>query len=175
MRTFRIDDISRDDAIQYLTYNGVGEELRGPIYDIVGGRMIHLKNAATDVSAGVPLDGRHPTLHLDKMAFLTTPADLKSTIFSGVEDELMRVGISEHSQVNSANRKATAEVFSQILAKDSIRVRDFFLAFPDQDFAKGLLCATVFSLDMRTRRVTFQSPAMKNFCKEHPEVWRVDG
>ena len=83
MRTFRIDDISRDDAIQYLTYNGVGEELRGPIYDIVGGRMIHLKSAATDVSAGIPLDGRHPTLHLDKMAFLTTPAGLKKLSFPG--------------------------------------------------------------------------------------------
>ena len=34
--------------------------------------MIHLGSAAEDARDGIPLDGRHSTLHLDKMAFLTT-------------------------------------------------------------------------------------------------------
>ena len=68
-KTFRIGDITREEAIQYLTQYGVGEELQGPIYDLVGGRMIHLGSAAEDARDGIPLDGRHITLHLDKMAF----------------------------------------------------------------------------------------------------------
>ena len=87
--------------------------------------------------------------------------------------EIENAGISSYSLVNSADRKATAKVISQMLAEGSLNKDDFFLAFRDLDFARRLLCANVFSLNIKTRRVSFQSTAMKNFCKEHPEVWRV--
>ena len=69
-----------------------------------------------------------------------------------------------------AEREAAAKAMSQMLAEGSLYDGDFFR---DQDFAKKLLCANVFSLDIKTRRVTFKSTVMRNFCKEHPEVWRV--
>ena len=92
-----------------------------------------------------------------------------------MQAEFEKSGISQDSRVKSADREATAKVISQMLAEDSLAKHDFLLAFPNEGFAKGLFHGNTFSLDIATRRATFQSTAMRNSCKEHPEVWRVGG
>jgi len=47
-----VDDASRDEALTYLKCQNVDEEIATKIYDLVGGRMIHLQYVTGKVSRG---------------------------------------------------------------------------------------------------------------------------
>ncbi len=49
--------MSRDEALQYLRLKGIDDEMAARIYELVGGRMILLQSAASNIRDGVRIDG----------------------------------------------------------------------------------------------------------------------
>jgi hypothetical protein len=54
MRIIEINDVSKEEALQYLKPR---EEQAAQIYELVGGRMIHLKSIADGIGTNITLEG----------------------------------------------------------------------------------------------------------------------
>lgn len=54
-----IDDLSEEESMKYLTKRKINEEDAKKIYELVGGRIIDLKNAADQFLAKKPFEGRN--------------------------------------------------------------------------------------------------------------------
>lgn len=53
-----VRDVKRDEALLYLRRSGIKGELASKVFDLVGGRMIHLGYVASKLSGGdVDLNG----------------------------------------------------------------------------------------------------------------------
>ena len=52
-----INDVSREEALQYLKSRKIDEEQAARIYELVGGRMISLKLIADKIGTNVTLEG----------------------------------------------------------------------------------------------------------------------
>jgi hypothetical protein len=52
-----ISDVSKEEALQYLKLRKIDEKQAAPIYELVGGRMIHLKNIADGISRNKTFEG----------------------------------------------------------------------------------------------------------------------
>src|SRR3954452_25210320 len=51
-----INDVSNEEALQYLKLRKIDEEQAAQIHELVGGRMIHLKSAADDIKSNGTLE-----------------------------------------------------------------------------------------------------------------------
>ena len=49
-RSGQITDVSKEEALEYLKLWKIDEEQAARIYELVGGRMIHLKSIADDIA-----------------------------------------------------------------------------------------------------------------------------
>jgi hypothetical protein len=49
--------VSKEEALQYLKLRGVDEEQVAKIYELTGGRMIHLKSIADGIKTNVIFEG----------------------------------------------------------------------------------------------------------------------
>jgi hypothetical protein len=56
-RIIEIGDVSKEEALQYLKFWKIDEEQATQIYELVGGRMIHLKWIAGGIAENVTLEG----------------------------------------------------------------------------------------------------------------------
>jgi len=49
--------VSKDEALRYLKLREINEEQAAQIYELVGGRMIHLKSIADGIKTNITLEG----------------------------------------------------------------------------------------------------------------------
>ena len=49
--------MSKDEALRYLKLREINEEQAAQIYELVGGRMIHLKSIADGIKTNITLEG----------------------------------------------------------------------------------------------------------------------
>ena len=49
--------MSKEEALQYLKLRKIDEEQAAQIYELVGGRMIHLKSIADEIKGNGTLEG----------------------------------------------------------------------------------------------------------------------
>jgi hypothetical protein len=54
---FEIGDISKEEALQYLKFRKIDEKQAAQIYELVGGRIIHLRSIADKIKRHVKLEG----------------------------------------------------------------------------------------------------------------------
>ena len=52
-----IPDVSREEALQYLNGRGIDDQLALQIYELVGGRLVHLKLAVEEASNNMTSQG----------------------------------------------------------------------------------------------------------------------
>jgi hypothetical protein len=48
-RIIEINDVSKEEALQYLKLRKIDEKQAAQIYELIGGRMIHLKAVTDDI------------------------------------------------------------------------------------------------------------------------------
>ena len=53
----KIGDISKEEALQYLEFRKIDEKQAAQVYELVGGRITHLKSIADDIKRHVKLKG----------------------------------------------------------------------------------------------------------------------
>jgi hypothetical protein len=49
--------VSKEEALQYLKLRGVDKEQAAKIYELTGGRMIHLKSIADGIKVNITFEG----------------------------------------------------------------------------------------------------------------------
>ena len=54
-----IGDVSKEEALRYLRLQKIDEEQAAQIYELVGGRMIHLKSTADHIKRNRTLQGMY--------------------------------------------------------------------------------------------------------------------
>jgi hypothetical protein len=54
--------VSKEEALQYLKLRKIDEEQAARIYELVGGRMVHLKSNADDIESGGTLKAIRKTM-----------------------------------------------------------------------------------------------------------------
>ena len=57
--------MSKEEALQYLKLRKIDEEQAAQIYELVGGRMIHLKCVADGIGENVTLEGMCTTCYVE--------------------------------------------------------------------------------------------------------------
>jgi hypothetical protein len=60
-----IGDVSEEEALQYLKLRKIDEEQAAQIYELVGGRMEHLKPIADDIKKNGTLEGMCMTCYAE--------------------------------------------------------------------------------------------------------------
>jgi len=144
-----IGDMSKEEALQFLELRGLNKELITRSYELVGGRIIHLKDIADAIQLGFTFQAIHQAM------FSEAKAQLKNArIFPG-----------------SPHHKEGVMIIRELLKKGSISV-DTYEGLVGFNLGRGLLETNVFALHLSSEEITFQSTIMKRFCEENSALWK---
>ena len=59
--------MSKEEALRYLKLRKINEEQATQIYELVGGRMIHLKSSADDIEANKTFEGMCTAYYAERL------------------------------------------------------------------------------------------------------------
>jgi hypothetical protein len=140
--------VSKEEALQYLKCRGIDEKQAAQIHELIGGRMIHLKIIADEITSG------------------TTLKEIRETMFDTAESQLKSAKIFP----KYCYHKEGAAIIRELLKKGSISQRTFY----DQvgvDTGNKFLETNVFAFHFDSGEITFQSTLMKRYCEKHLTDW----
>jgi hypothetical protein len=69
----KIGDISKEEALQYLKFRKIDEKQAAQIYELVGGRIIHLKSIADEIKRHATLEGMCTACYAENRANFLPP------------------------------------------------------------------------------------------------------
>ena len=141
-----IGDVSKEEALQYLKLRKIDEERAAQIYELVGGRMKQLKDAADEIKR----NGTHEAM--------------RKTMFSNTKSQLNSAAILPGHRYH----KDGAKIVRELLKKGSIS-RVTFGGLVDRNTGDKLLEANIFAYRFRGGEITFQSTVMKRVSSSEPE------
>jgi hypothetical protein len=101
-RIIEINDVSKEEALQYLKLREIDEEQAAQIYELVGGSMIHLKSIADEIKSSGTLE------------------DMRKTMFSTIRSQLKSAEILPERRYH----KDGAKIIRELLKKGSISGMD---------------------------------------------------
>jgi hypothetical protein len=144
--------VSKEEALQYLKHRKVNEQQIAQIYELVGGRMIHLKAIADDINGNATLE------------------DIRREMFSDAKSQLQSAEISPKHRYH----KEGAAIIRELLEKKSISQNTLYDRV-GVDIGNKFLNTNVFALHFASEEITFQSTLMKRYCEEHSADWKRTG
>ncbi|KAI9779927.1 MAG: hypothetical protein M1839_007083 [Geoglossum umbratile] len=148
-RVFEIGDVSRDEALQYLRLKGIDDEMAARIYELVGGRMILLQSAASNIRDGVRID------------------DLRHALFNEAKGQLEAAGVLPGDKFYKQGKA----IISKLLKENAIPDYTYRAMVGDNEIREKMLQKNVFSHHFHTDNITFQSTLMKRYCELHSILW----
>jgi hypothetical protein len=156
-----INDVSKEEALQYLKSRKIDEEQAAQIYELTGGRMIHLKHFADDIGQNKgTFEGICTACYAEKQ-FLTAFIDVRKKLFSDAASQLNSAqvlsGLSYHEE--------GAKIIRELLKKGSIS-EDAYYSLVGHVIGGKLLETNVFALHFDSEEITFQSTVMKRYCEK---------
>jgi hypothetical protein len=158
--------VSKDEALHYLELRGVDEEQAAKIYELTGGRMIHLKSIADGIKTNVTLEGMCTACYAENGQFLTAFTAIRKEMFSDAEGDL------ESAEILPKHRyhKEGAAIVRELLKKGSIS-RSTLHDLVGVDTGNKFLETNIFAFHFNSREITFQSTVMKRYCEENSANW----
>ena len=66
--------MSKEEALRYLKLKGINEEQAAQIYELVGGRMMHLKAFADDIKHSGTFEGMCTVCYAENMVSFSPPS-----------------------------------------------------------------------------------------------------
>jgi len=148
-RVFEIGEVSRDEALQYLRLKGIDDEMAARIYELVGGRMILLQSAASNIRDGVRID------------------DLRHALLSEVDGQFRVAGMQPRGKFYKQGKT----IISKLLKENAISDYTYWAAAEDDEIGEKMLQGNVFSHHFYANNVTFQSTLVKRYCEVHRTLW----
>jgi len=137
--------VSKEEALQYLKLRKIDEEQATQIYELVGGRTIHLRSMADNI--------KHFTA-------------MRQVMFSWASKQLRSARIFPGCRYH----KDGAMIIRELLKKESISDDDYY-SLVGVDTGDKLLETNVFAFHFNSREITFKSAVMKRYCKENSAFW----
>lgn len=138
-----VGDVTKEEALEYLRLRGVKDMQALQIYELVGGRMIHLKYAADEI--------------IDQGKSLEA---VRKSEFARVKKQLDSAGLLYDGHETGGT------VIRKLLDEGSISYDDYIrlIGYKNGDV---LLERNVFAVHYISDRITFQSTIVQQFCKEN--------
>jgi len=65
--------VSKEEALEYLKLRKIDEEQAARIYELIGGRMIHLRSIADGIGANVTLEGMCTACYAENRVSFSPP------------------------------------------------------------------------------------------------------
>jgi hypothetical protein len=72
-RIIEIGDISKEEALQYLEFRKIDEKQAAQVYELVGGRITHLKSIADKIKRHATLEGMYTACYAENRANFLPP------------------------------------------------------------------------------------------------------
>jgi hypothetical protein len=140
--------VSKEEALQYLKLRKIDEKQAAQIYEVVGGRMIHLKAVADDIKGNGTIE------------------DMRKAMFSKAKSQLTSAEILPGSRYH----KDGAKIIRELIKKGSIS-EDAYYSLIGRDIGNKLLEKDIFVYYFNSGEITFQSTVMKRYCEEKSANW----
>jgi len=147
-RIIEIGDVSKEEAMQYLKLRNIDKKQAEQIYELVGGRMIHLK------------------IICDNIEGVSTLKAIRQMMFLDAESALESTGINPGRPYH----KDGAVIIRELLKKGSISKHTYY-DLVNADTADKLLEGNVFAMQVNSKEVNFQSTVIKRYCEENSALW----
>jgi len=143
-----MSDLSKEEALEYLKLREFDEKQAAQIYELVGGRMIHLKFIADEIK-------RNKTFE-----------DMRKAMLSKAKGQLTSAEILPDSRYH----KDRAKIVRELIKKGSIS-EDAYYSLVGRDTGTELLETNIFAYHFNSGEITFQSTVMKRYCEENSALW----
>ncbi|RVD82970.1 uncharacterized protein DFL_007377 [Arthrobotrys flagrans] len=138
-----VGDITKEEALEYLRLREVKDMQALQIYDLVGGRMIHLEYAADEI--------------INQVKSLEA---VRKSSFTWVKKQLESAGLLY------GGHETGGTIIRKLLDEGSISYDDYIRLTGHQN-GDALLERNVFAFHYISDRITFQSTIVQQFCKEN--------
>jgi hypothetical protein len=158
--------VSKDEALQYLKLRGIDGKLAADIYELVGGRMIHLKSIADDIEINVDFQSTYSMLCGKQVGF-SPLTEIRKRMLNSAEYQLEAAEVTPHSRYH----KNGAAVIRELLKEGSIS-REAYFNIVGREIGHKLLVKNVFAHHFDSNQVTFQSTLVRRYCEEQSASWR---
>ncbi|KAI9773191.1 MAG: hypothetical protein M1840_008312 [Geoglossum simile] len=147
-RVFKIGDVSRDEALQYLRLQCIDNKMAAQIYELVGMCMILLKSMARNIQKRVRID------------------DLHCALLNEAKGQLKAAKMLPRGEFY----KQEKAIISKLLKENAIS-NDTYWAIARDKIEEKMLQGNVFSHHFDADNITFQSTLMKRYCELHSTLW----
>ena len=140
--------MSKEEALEYLKLRKIDKEQAARIYELVGGRMIHLKAVADDIKENGTFEG------------------VRKAMFSKAKGQLTSAEVLSDSRYH----KDGAKVIRELIKKGSISENAYY-SLIGRGIGNKLLEKDIFAYHFNSGEITFQSTVMKRYCEKNPADW----
>lgn len=133
-------------------------------YDLVGGRLVHLKLFVAPHRAG--LAGMPSFLEIDYL--LTGFTEVKRKLLRDAREDVLRAQLMP----SSCYHESGAQIINALLKGQRLTEEDYYqrLGF---DIGRDLLQKNVFALHVDSGEITFQSRLTEKYCEYSRKLWQM--
>ena len=161
-----IPDVSKEEALQYLRGRKLDDKLALQLYELVGGRMVHLKLAANEIKMkNKSFHGMYAYVENNVSHHST---DVRRAMFADARGQLRVAEILSELRYHVQG----AAVISALLEKGSISEEEY-MALTGRQIGEKLLEANVFAFHFDSSQITFQSTLIRRLCEETASRWKA--
>ena len=161
-----VGDVSKEEALQYLQLRKIDAKKAAQIYELVGGRMIHLKTLA---DANTKFESMCSISMENRLGFSPFFTDLRIDMLRDSKTQLEIANVLPKQRYH----KEGATIIRELLEKGSMSSKRYFDLL-DPEVGDTLLETNVFAQHFASRTITFQSTLMARVCEQKFADWKEE-
>ena len=159
--------MSKEEALQYLQLRKIDAKQAAQIYELVGGRMIHLKTFADEMMANTKFESMCSISMENRFGFSPFFTDVRIAMSRDAEQQLAIAQVLP----NYRYHKEGATIIRELLEKGSMSSKRYFDLL-DPEVGDTLLETNVFAQHFASQTITFQSTLIARICEQNLASWK---
>ena len=159
--------MSKEEALQYLQLRKIDGKQAQQIYELVGGRMVHLKTFADEIMANAEFESMCSISMENRFGFSPFFTEVRSAMLSDAKSQLAFAMVLPHDSYH----KEGATIIHELLEKGSIS-SDRYFDLIGREVGNMLLETNVFAQHFSLETITFQSTLIAQACKQNLAYWK---
>jgi len=156
--------VSKEEALQYLQLRKIDAKKAAQIYELVGGRMIHLRRLA---NAKTKFESMCSISMENRFGFSPFFTDVRIAMSRDAEQQLAIAQVLP----NYRYHKEGATIIRELLEKGSMSSKRYF-GLLGPEVGNMLLETNVFAQHFGLGTITFQSTLIAQACKQNLASWK---
>ena len=161
--------MSKEEALQYLQLRKIDGKQAQQIYELVGGRMVHLKTFADEIMANAEFESMCSISMENRFGFSPLFTEVRSAMLSDAKSQLAFAMVLPHDSYH----KEGATIIHELLEKGSIS-SDRYFDLLGPEVGDTLLETNVFAQHFNSQTITFQSTLMARVCEQKFADWKEE-